>query len=75
MSEHDYTCDKFKVGDKGQRYEVTYFDPRSNTRKVFGWSETTKGAQAMANSIDAHPVWEFPQVRDRRASPEKDPER
>jgi hypothetical protein len=55
------------VGDKGQRFEVTFFDPRANVRKVFGWSDTAEGAQAMGNSIDAHPVWQFPQVTDRQA--------
>jgi hypothetical protein len=38
-----------------------------NVRKVFGWSDTAEGAQAMGNSIDAHPVWQFPQVTDRQA--------
>lgn len=56
------------VGDRGQRYEVTYFDERTNTRKIFGWSDTTDGAQAMAEAIELHPSMQFPQIRDRTAS-------
>ena len=32
------------VGDKGQRYEVTFFDEEVNLRRVFGWSEDYEGA-------------------------------
>lgn len=53
------------VGDKGQRYEVTYFD--GERRQVFGWSVTPEGARTMANSIELHPSWEYPQIRDREA--------
>lgn len=57
------------VGDRGQRYEVTYFDPRENVRKVFGWSDDAERARAMGDSIDAHPVWNYPQVLDRHITP------
>lgn len=53
------------TGDRGQRYEVTYFDPDENERKVFGWSDSPEGARTMGDSIDLNPSWEFPQVRDR----------
>lgn len=53
------------VGDKGQKYEVTYYDPISNCRKTFGWSDTEGGAQAMADSIEVHPSWQYPQIMDR----------
>jgi hypothetical protein len=53
------------VGDRGQRYEVSYYDPYSNTRKTFGWSDTIEGAQAFARSIELHPSMQFPKIRDR----------
>lgn len=53
------------VGDKGQRYEVTFFD--GEKRRVFGWSDTPEGCQPMMRSIEAHPVWKFPHMRDREA--------
>lgn len=56
-----------EVGDRGQRYEVTYFDPTDNKRKVFGWSETPEGARALADSVDLNPSMEFSQLRDREA--------
>lgn len=55
------------VGDHGQRYEVTYFEPRENKRKVFGWADTPEAAARMASAIEKHPAWEYPQVRDRQA--------
>lgn len=55
------------VGDRGQRYEVTYFDPRESCRKVMGWATTSEAAQLMADSIDLHPSWQDPQIRDREA--------
>jgi hypothetical protein len=57
------------VGDRGQRYEVTYIDPESDDpkkRRVFGWSDTTEGAKRMVDSINAHPVWTEPETRDRQ---------
>lgn len=53
------------VGDRGQRYEITYYDPHTKTRKVFGWSTDLDGARAFAGSIDLHPSMEFPQIKDR----------
>ena len=56
------------VGDRGQRYEVTYCDPESDEpskRRVFGWSDTMAGAEGMMNSIELHPVWALPVIRDR----------
>lgn len=61
------------VGDRGQRYEVSYFDPIANVRKVFGWSDDTRGARAMSAAIDAHPSWDYPQLWDRSADPAGDP--
>ncbi len=52
------------VGDRGQRYEVTYFD--GEQRCVFGWSETITGAYAMKRCIEKHPSWTNPLVKDRK---------
>lgn len=54
------------VGDKGQRFEVTYFDPSEDKRKVYGWSDDAGIARKMGDSVDAHPSWRFPQLRDRK---------
>lgn len=56
-----------KVGDRGQRYAVSYWDPATRTRKPFGWSYTLDGAAAMAKSIELHPSMEKPEIEDREA--------
>ena len=53
------------VGDKGQRWEVSFFEPRDGVRKVLGWSDTIEGARSMAEGVELHPVWEYPQITDR----------
>ena len=53
------------VGDRGQRYEVSFFD--GEKRQVYGWTDDAETARKMGDSIDKHPVWGFPQVRDREA--------
>jgi len=53
------------VGDLGQRYEVTFFDPARGERRTFGWSDTVDGAGAMMESITLHPSWTNPRVADR----------
>lgn len=55
------------VGDRGQRYEVTYVDSMG-TRKVFGWSETKAGAESFVECVTAHPTWHSPEIRDRSAA-------
>ena len=47
------------VGDRGQRYEVTAFDPNKNTRFIVGWSDTDIGAQNLAGGVEKHPSWQF----------------
>lgn len=54
------------VGDIGQRYEVTFFNPATFKRQVFGWSEELEGAKDMVASIKLHPAWEQPQITDRK---------
>lgn len=55
-----------QVGDRGQRYEVTFFDPDANRRRVLGWSPTAEGAQQMASAVESHPAWQSPEIRDRQ---------
>lgn len=57
------------VGDRGQRYEVTFFNPATFKRHVLGWSETREGADSMVAGVDAHPVWEQPRITDRFSPP------
>jgi hypothetical protein len=64
------------VGDKGQRYEVTYRDPERDKdepdkRRVFGWSDTYEGARRMVDSIMLHPVWCGGEIQDRHAEKSK----
>lgn len=53
------------VGDRGQRYEVSFFNPETNQRQVLGWTEDADAARRMADAVDLHPSWQFPQVVDR----------
>jgi hypothetical protein len=56
------------VGDRGQRYQVTYFDEAANKRKVCGWSDTAEGARSFVDGIIQHPGWSFAQIWDRTIS-------
>ena len=55
------------VGDKGQRYEVSFYDPSTNARRVLGWSDTPEGARRMSAAIELHPSWQFGWITDREA--------
>ena len=55
------------VGDRGQRFEVTFFDPYENKRIVLGWTDDEQVARKMGDSVDLHPSWQWPQIRDREA--------
>jgi len=61
----NYRCGRFRTDDRGQRYEISFFDPRTKSRRVFGWSGNQAGANRMRDSIHKHPVWRDPKVRDR----------
>ena len=63
--EQELKCCAFTVGDKGQRYEVTFYDPTTAERMIFGWFETLEGANRCCKGIDMHPSWCNPQIRDR----------
>ena len=52
------------VGDKGQRYAVTYYDD-DGVLKGFGWSNDLAGAEMMCQSIDLHPCMSRPMIYDR----------
>ncbi|KKM05322.1 hypothetical protein LCGC14_1755270 [marine sediment metagenome] len=60
-----YRCGKFKTGDRGQRYEVTYFDPQTKSRRVFGWASEPTVTNKMCDSIHKHPTWRDAKIRDR----------
>ena len=53
------------VGYRGQRYEVTFFNPATFSRQVLGWCDTIEGAESMAAGVNMHPAWEQPQIEDR----------
>lgn len=55
------------VGDKGQRYEVSFFNPSIDARMVYGWTDDNESALAMADNVEKHPSWQFPWVTDRQA--------
>jgi hypothetical protein len=56
-----------------QRFEVTYRDPKTVVRKIFGWCDTMEGAEAMRESIRLHPGMEQPKIRDREKHPDTVP--
>ena len=51
------------VGDRGQRYEITFFNGKK--RQVYGWTDNADNAHRICDSINKHPVWRLPQLRDR----------
>ncbi len=57
-------CNKFEVGDKGQRFEIRFINEK-NIEQVFGWCETKEQAERMMNSIELHPGWYPPKLIDR----------
>ena len=59
----DYNCNRFRVGDKGQRYEITYLD-EDGDRQVFGWADDPSN---VLKAIHAHPRWHSAKVIDRRS--------
>ena len=60
-------CCAFAVGcDRGERYEVTFFDPSSNGRMIFGWFERLEDANRCCKGITKHPSWRDPKIRDRQ---------
>lgn len=66
-----HSCGRFQVGDRGQRYEVTYYDTGDDQRKVFGWTDDAESARRMCDSVEKHPEWKWAQLRDRTAPGEE----
>lgn len=62
------TLPKYRIGDKGQRYEIRFKESESGDEKemVLGWSNTVEGAFRMAGGITLHPCWHSPVVFDRK---------
>lgn len=56
------------VGDRGQRFEISFYDPSIDDRRVLGWASTIEAAQRMAEAIEAHPTWAYAQILDRAAA-------
>jgi hypothetical protein len=57
------------VGDRGQRFEVTFFNPATFKRQVLGWCETREDADKIVATMRDHPVWEQFQIVDRHEPP------
>jgi hypothetical protein len=55
----------FPTGDKGQRYEVRYFDRQTGAEKVMGWTNEPDGG-ALMESAKLWPSARDPFVIDRR---------
>lgn len=61
----------FKVGDKGQRYEVRFIG--SNGKEfVAGWTDDKNG-KPFVESINLHPAWHSPKIIDRQKSNKANP--
>lgn len=58
------------VGDRGQRYAVTYYD--DGVLKTFGWSNSLDGADRMCKSIDLNPSMSKPMIFDREQKSQVD---
>ena len=54
----------FKVGDKGQRYEVRYKDSEG-AEKVMGFADDP---ELLVEAIELHPSMHSPKVIDRQAA-------
>ena len=58
----------FKVGDKGQRYEVRAKNKVNQETFVVGWVETSEGVDNLKKAIELHPSFYSPTVIDRQAA-------
>lgn len=54
-----------QVGDRGQRFEVSFFDPKANKRCILGWTTTIEDARMMVSAVEGHPTWDDAQITDR----------
>lgn len=53
------------VGDRGQRYEITYRDGRTAERRTLGWCETREKADMIVLAMSSHPTWSAFEIEDR----------
>lgn len=54
------------TGDRGQRFEISYWSKAYHRRMIFGWSDNVAGAVAMAESINLNPSMTHPEIKDRQ---------
>lgn len=54
-----------KVGDEGQRYEVSASNP-DGSKVVIGWSDMTEGVERLMEGVKLHPGMHTPVVKDRQ---------
>ncbi len=54
-----------RVGDEGQRYEVTASNPDGSLITI-GWSETMEGIANLVKGVHLHPSMHSPKVKDRK---------
>lgn len=54
-----------KIGDKGQRFEVTYWDSDKQMRRTFGWADKMEAAEQFADVIRLHPTMGLAEIKDR----------
>ena len=59
-------CDFFKVGDRGQSYEVRALDADGNDMGI-GYTDDATGG-SLIKMVNAHPSWHSPRVIDRKKS-------
>jgi hypothetical protein len=74
MSEHRATTPPksladLPTGDRGQRYEVSYFALDDQERIVFGWTDDLDEVAAFIEIITLCPIMTEPRVVDRRSEP------
>lgn len=50
-------------GDKGQSYEVSFYDAAKKERRVLGWAASPAGAESLCNSVRIHPGWSDPEIK------------
>ena len=55
----------FKVGDRGQRYEVSCLN-EAEKKQIVGWSEDFQSALSMAQGVKLHPTFHNPKITQRR---------
>lgn len=56
----------FKVGDKGQRYELRFIDGNGK-ECIAGWTDGADG-KPFIEAINLHPAWHSPKIIDRQKS-------